>query len=404
MKKILFLALFCFLFYLSYASSIGKNGAKRRCFKKVTKSTTNDNNNDHNTPKKVKVSCQSLVTEVTSSDTNEIKSSADPNNEDSSNNSDDDSSNTASFNYVDNLMIPKGTIINDNEECVTAIYNINKILKQATDSSTFEQSCDSTFDINGFTEGLNQIKTHLSSYIEDAITKCGNSKVWTGAKIHQACRTLSKTGQTICHSLVDEVYEKYDEKCLDDATLADMWEVSTWLWDQLININDGCYLKQLYNYKCSSQKDAIVHMGSNSYSLRLLCESSMNDCKWPGTYTGENAVVKCISKSIINKENIAINVLKKNGYVCEGTTNLPETVDNDSESDDDEQNSSNGIPVISNDNINTNSNADSNTNNPGSTINKNPKKSYIVSSGSEPWTNTNQIIGTIFIALFALLF
>ncbi|ORX60065.1 hypothetical protein BCR36DRAFT_579506 [Piromyces finnis] len=391
-----------------------------RCFKKkrdgsITSSSNDDNNN--NGSKSVR--CSSLVTEVSASDIEKINGiNTSDGNEDTGNNSDDDNDtpSSVSFNYIDNFIVPKGTLINDNEECVTAIYNINKLIKQTTSSSIFEQSCDSEFDIDAFTKGLDSIKGELSQSMNEAISKCGNSKIWNGAKLHQACRILGKTGQTVCYSIVDDVYEKYDSKCLENATLSDMWEFSTWLWNQLINVNNGCYLKQLYNYKCNPKKDAIVHMGSNSYSLRMICESSNNNCEWPGTYTGNNESVKCLSKSIEKNKNIAINVLKKNGYVCEGSTDLPQTLpsleDENSSDDDvpyaedtsseDSSNTSNSkAPIVQNFSSSDSNNLVENLNTDAN------KKAYIVSSGTsdtDPWTNINQIVGTIFIAVFALLF
>jgi len=426
MKKIVIFAIFCLFFYYTQAHSISKNGARMRCFKKKRDGTastpsTPDNNNGFDG---VWVSCKSLVTDLSASDVEkeekrkrrEYKKSKksrkskeentpETNDDDASINSDDeDTSNTASFNYIDHLVIPKGTILNDNEECVTAIYNVNRLVKEITNSSIFEQSCDVDLDIDAFTKGLDSIKDELSQQMNDAIGKCGNSKIWNGAKLHQACRILSKTGQTVCHSIVDDAYEKYDSKCLEDATLSDMWEFSTWLWNQLIVVNSGCYLKQLYNYKCHPQKDAIVHMGANTYSLRLICESSNNSCEWPGTYTGTNEHVKCLSKSIEKNRNIAINVLKKNGYVCEGSTDLPQTLpsleDENSSSSEEDIPYADETPYVINKDAN-----EVNNNNPANDLNTDPnKKSYLVSSGTEPWTNTNQIIGTIFIIIFALLF
>jgi len=418
MRKIVILAIFCLFFYYTQAYSVSKNGARKRCFRKRkdgSAPSNSDNNNDKS--KGVKVSCRSLVTEVSASDIireeEKLKKTHSSNDvitddEDASNNSDDenDSPSTASFNYIDNLIIPKGTVLNDNEECVNSIYNINKLIKQTTNSSLFEQSCNSDFDIDAFTEGLNSIKGELSDAMNEAISKCGNSKIWNGAKLHQACRTLSKTGQTVCYSIVDDAYEMYDSKCLDDATLSDMWEFSTWLWDQLINVNNGCYLKQLYNYKCHPTKDALVHMGSNSYSLRLICESNNNSCEWPGVYTGTNQHVKCLSKSIEKNRNTAISVLKKNGYVCEGTTDLPQNLP----SLDDESSSEDEIPMADdkpNEKFTATYNNEfqnKNAGNLGNDINTDPNKKSIVSSGTEPWTNANQIIGAIFIVLFTLLF
>jgi len=424
MKKIYILALFFFLFYLSEAASIGKNGAVRKCYKKVKKSVPsgddNNNNNDNSSTggkNGPKVSCKSLISEIDSTkdapipiggshSSSEGSKVTTNNNTENGENSEDDDNNSVKINYTDNLVVPKGTVLNDNEFCVTAIYNINKLLKQANNNFSFEQSCDKEFDIEGFTKGLTDMKINIYSVIEEAINKCGKSKIWNGAKIHQACRVLSKTGQTVCHSLVDDTYEKYDHQCLKNATFLDMWEYSKWLWERLAVSNNGCYLKQLYNYKCSPSKDVLVTMGSNTYSLRLMCESAKNSCEWPGSYDGDNKVIRCLSKSITKNRNAALEVLKKNGYVCEGSTDLPsqsEIKEDISEVSDDEQPiETNTIPIISNQKVDTNSGTDNNNNVSG--IKTDGDKKNMVSSGTEPWTNTNQIIGTIFIALFALLF
>jgi len=377
MKKLLIFTLLGLFIYLTHAFTISKNGAIKRCFKKRKNSSSpNNNNNDNNNNiKEVKVSCQSLVTDVTTDDNNSMDQEQ------------------FSINFADNIIIPKGTVLSDNEACVNSLYSINKLVKQVTKNNIFKQSCDEDFDLNAFSEGLKNIKNELTGFIEESITKCSNSKIWNGAKLHQACRILNKTDQTVCHSIIDEAYERYDSKCLMNSSLADMWEFTNWLWNQLV-ANDGCYLKQLYNYKCHPKKDALVHLGQNTYSLRLLCESDANSCDWPGTYTGNNIHVKCLSENIINNKVAAINILKKNGYVCEGTDDLPKTLNIpdgiiDSDSDDDND----GNQDIGNSNNNVNS--------PGS---NSKNKAYIVSSGSEPWTNMNQIIGTIFIGLFALLF
>jgi len=414
MRKIVILAIFCLFFYYTQAYTIGKNGARVRCFKKKKDGSAPSTPSNNNGGDGVRVSCRSLVKDVSASEVEKEerkrvkkahrKKTKTPDNDDddAENSSDDEVPTSASFNYIDNLIIPKGTVLNDNEECVTAIYNVNRLLRETTNTSIFEQSCDIDFDMDAFTKGLDAIKDELAESMKEAIGKCGNSRIWNGAKLHQACRILSKTGQTVCHSIVDEAYEKYDSKCLEDASLSDMWEFSTWLWDQLIDVNNGCYLKQLYNYKCHPQKDAIVHMGANSYSLRLICESSNNSCDWPGEYTGSNPHVKCLSKSIEKNRNIAINVLKKNGYVCEGSNDLPQTLPS---LEDDNSSSEEDIPYADETPIIRKTANDVDSSNPANDLNTDPnKKQYIVSSGTEPWTNTNQIIGTIFIALFALLF
>eukprot|EP00833_Pecoramyces_ruminatium_P013457 jgi/Orpsp1_1/1187489/evm.model.d7180000058099.1 len=405
MKKLSLLAILCFLFYFSEAASISKNGAVRRCYKKVNKSVPS-NNNPNNGGGNTKLSCKSLITEIanTADIDQETEPSSDSNNNNDNNENSDDDNNTVKIKYSDNLTIPKGTVLNNNEACVTAIYNINKLLKQQTNNNfIYEQSCDKEFDLNGYTQGLTDLKINIYNYIEEAINKCGDSKIWNGAKLHQACRVLSKTGQTVCHTLVDETYEKYGSKCLKDATFNDMWEFSKWLWERLSTVNNGCYLKQLYDYKCSPSKDVIVTMGSNSYSLRLMCESAKNRCDWPGDYEGENTVIQCLSNSIKKNENKALEILKKNGYACEGSTQLPNrNVINDPNDSSDEEGLIGGGTSINNDNINTNSGNEPVNVNTG--INTDGDKKNMVSSGSEPWTNTNQIIGTIFIALFALLF
>ncbi|ORX81797.1 hypothetical protein BCR32DRAFT_327179 [Anaeromyces robustus] len=421
MKKLSILAIFCFLLYLAEAANISRNGATRKCYKKIkseNSSTEDDNNNDNNNNEnnennegegvkkgKVSVSCKSLITEINGTEeyspekinTYDIDTS---NNSNDENSNDEEAPQSAKFNFIDNLSVPKGTVLNNNEECVKAINNINKVLKQSSKDFSFEITCNTDFDLDKYMNGINTMKYTLSSYIDEAINQCGNSKIWNGAKIHQACRILSQTGQTVCHSLVDNIYEKYDSKCLDNATFKDMWEFSSWLWDQLININNGCYLKQLYNYKCQPSKDTIANVDSNNhYSLRLLCESEANSCHWPGTYTGNNPQVQCLSQDIIKNRDKAIQIFEKNGYVCEGSNTLPKLILTSDDNNSDNENESiptNGAAIIINDDNNNNIN--------GFKPNLNADNKNMVSSGSEPWTNTNQIIGTIFIALFALLF
>jgi len=410
MKKLSFLAILCFLFYFSEASSIGKNGAIRKCYKKVNKSVPSVNKSS-NKGGNSKLSCKSLVAEITN--TGEIKQEMKPK-EDSNDKSSDSNdtntnndSNTIKIKYSDNITIPKGTLINNNESCATALYNLNKYLNEASNRFSYEQSCDKEFDLSGFTKGLTDLKIDIYNYMEEAITKCADSKIWEGAKLRQACRVLSKTGQTVCHKLVDETYEKYNSKCLNSATLNDMWEFTKWLWERFSTINDGCYLKQLYDYKCSPSKDVIVTLGSNEYSLRLMCESAKNHCDWPGDYDGDNAVIRCLSNNIKKNKNKALEILKKNGYVCDGATQLPNrSIINDPNDSSDEEGLISGgdsVPIIINNNDNTNS-ANEQQANANPVINTNSDKKNMVSSGSEPWTNVNQIIGTIFIALFALLF
>jgi len=346
----------------------------------------------------VKISCKTLVKDVNTGDAPKEEQ--------------------LTIKLTDNLIIPKGTLINNNEECVTSIYNLNKLVKKITNSNIFEQSCENELDLTSFSTALENIKKELTSYMDEAISKCGNSKIWNGANMNQACRTLSKTGQNVCHTIVDDAFERYDSECLENSNLRDMWEFSTWLWDQLL-ANEGCYLKQLYNYKCHPKQDAIVHLGPNTYSLRMLCESNAKSCDWPGTYTGNNVRVQCLSKSIAKNKMVAVNILKKNGYVCEGTDDLPKTLnvpDGVIESDDeDESNNNNNGSGSGNGSGSSSSSGSGSGSGSGTTFSKNSnnvnnpaanpnKKSYIVSSGSEPYTNMNQIIGTIFIALFALLF
>jgi len=380
MKKLLILILLSIFICLTEAYTVSKNGAVRRCFKKKNNSSSSPSPPPSDTG--VKLSCKTLVKEVATDQSKEEP---------------------LSIKLTDNLIIPKGTLISNNDECVNSIYNLNKLVKKITNSNIFEQSCENEFDLTSFSTALENIKKELTAFMEESISKCGNSRIWNGANLHQACRTLSKTGQNVCYSIVDDAFERYDSKCLLNSNLKDMWEFSTWLWDQLL-ANEGCYLKQLYNYKCHPKKDAIVHLGPNTYSLRILCESDAKSCDWPGTYTGNNVHVQCLSKSIANNKVAAINVLKKNGYVCEGSDDLPKTLnvpDGVIESDDENENNSGSNGSSGSDSSTTLGKSSNNVNNPAASPNK---KSYMVSSGSEPYTNMNQIIGTVFIALFALLF
>lgn len=436
MKK----TIYSFIFLIGLAvqpsllASISPNGAVRKCYKKVIKrSGSNNNSSDGNDflnnvkivesgeeIPRVRVSCRSLImkkdnsAEESENDSNTSSSSSNSSDNNNNNNnigSDDeeeivnsptnkhDSDHNAIFNYVESLILPSGNLI-DNEACVNSLNNINKLLSDKSGNDyKVSQDCSSDFDLNGYKEGLDLIHIHLSSFIDEAITNCKDTPIWDGASKHQSCRILSKTGQTVCNAFVDENYEqlKYDD-CLKTATVNDMWEFANWIWNTTINEQNGCYLKLMYDLQCDQSNNSddedsdddnsdniYVNINGSATSLKYICQSAIRSCNWPQKYTGTNKNVQCLNKLLVKQNNMAIEVFKKNGYTCPGTNSLPGLQE---------------VPVFENINISNVSDSDDNE----IDTDLENKKFLLSSGGTEPWTNYNQILGTIFLTLFIFFF